>query len=203
MGKIQSRSGDSLADIYDVVGSIAGIEQLETRELPIVHEMGATLFSERFSSTIRRAAAGAIAQNTDFEVILTDLPDVPTRLIGIAVISNDVTRISNAAVMIRSPGADRELPVWVFDQTNSLRVRIRDEGARANADLLLSSVGVIMLPGFVGGLGQPHPSHVEEIVLAGLTTGFGAGTVTITGLYQIAFSQVGGISSRGLPIPSW
>ena len=45
MVKILSQAGISLADLYNVEGSIAGIEQLDTRELPIVHEMSGTIFS--------------------------------------------------------------------------------------------------------------------------------------------------------------
>ena len=202
MVKILSQAGISLADIYDVKGSIAGIEQLETRELPIVHEVGATVFSERFSTTVRRRASGNLNQSTTFDLILTDLPDVPSRLLGVAILCDVPSRISFAAVLVRDPIGGREMPVWVYDAPNASTVRIVDNGAAvANTEMLHGNSNLDYVPNFVGGSGQPQ--IVDDIALRGQTTAFGAGTVFITGLYYIAFGQVGGISSRGLPIPSW
>jgi len=203
MVKILSKSGDSLADTYDVEGSIAGIEQLRSEEITLVHEMGSTLFSERVTTTIRRTDTGDVLQDTDFEIALTDLPAVPTRLTAVAVITSTPARILNVAVLLRDPNADREIPVWVWDQTNSLLVEIRDQGARQPRFMLVAQPAMTMLPILIGGIGQPQLGAVSQTVIAGRTTSFGAGNVDIQGLWHIAFSQIGGLSSRGLPIPGW
>ena len=199
MVKILSQAGNSLADTYDVEGSIAGIDHLETHELPIVHEMGGTVFSERYSTTIRRAASGALAQSTAINVVLTDLPAVPTRLLGVAVLSDVAARIGNLGVMISD--GNREFPVWSYS-LNARGIRLIEEGAAvAQYDILRPDVDLLMLPSMCGGTDQPQ--IVDQIALRGITTAFGAGTVFVRALYYIAFAQIGGVSSRGLPIPSW
>jgi len=202
MVKILSQAGNSLADMYDVQGSIAGIDQLETRELPISHEMGATLFSERFSTSIRRAVSGALNQNTDFDVVLGTLPGGPSRLLGITVFTDNAARILQAAVLGRDPIAEQEIPLWVWDAANNLDVRMQDDtAALANLAVLIANTGITTPPSFTGGSSQP--ARVDQIALRGRTTGFGAGTVFIRGLYHIASTTVDSLSSRGLPIPSW
>jgi len=204
--KILSKSGDSLADMYDVVGSIAGIERLETAELPIVHEMGATIFAERFSTTIRRLASGNMLQDTDFNLVLSNLPSVMTRLLGVVVLSNVVGRLLRAVVAVRSPqsGSERELPVWLWDGTTAETVTLQEDGAAVgDFDQLVGLPSANMLPCFTGGSGAPHPGQTSGIVLRGRTTGFGAGTVFVRGLFLIGFTQTTALSSRGVPIPSW
>lgn len=204
MVKILSQSGISLADVYDVEGSIAGIEQLESGDVTLVHEMGQTLFSERFSTFIRRASSGDIAQNNDFNVLLEDLPGVPTRLLGVTVITDVPARVLRANVLVRDPFAGtfgREALVWTWDGVNDIEVHMVDGAASTLHFALVPSLGLSPLPSFCGGKQQPQISN--ELMLRGRTTGFGAGTVVITALYYIAFSQIGGISSKGLQIPSW
>jgi len=198
--KILSQSGRSLADIYDAEGSIAGIDQLETRELPIVHEMGATVFSERFVTSIRRMASGALAQNTAISLALATLPSTPTRLLGVAVISDVAARVDRLAISLRDPGATNEIPVWVFDG-NSTPIEFADAGAgTATFDLL--GAQQVFTPSFVGGNGQPG-RMVSDIAVRGDTTGFGAGDVFVRVFLHIAFAAAGGVSSFGLPLPGW
>jgi len=202
MVKVLSQAGNSLADIYDVKGSIAGIDELETRELPIFHEMGATVFSERFSTQLLRASTGAIAQNTDIGLTIPSMPDAVARLLAVAIITDDATRILHCTMVVRDPVAEQEFPVWIWDEATSLSARMIDNAqVTAVFDLLVGSVAADMLPSFMGGTGQPQT--VDELVVRGRTTGFGAGDVTVTALAYVAFSLVGGVSSRGLPIPSW
>lgn len=202
MVKILSRSGDSLADTYDVVGSVAGIEELESREVSLVHEMGGTLFSERFSTAVRRSANDGVLQNANFDFVVTDLPATPTRLLGLQIFSDDASRVLRVAVMVRDASNFREVPIWVFDGTNSIPVRfVDDAGAVTLFDVLQPEPSLTMLPIFTGGIEQPQT--IDQIAVRGTATAFGAGTVDIRGVFDVAFSQVGGISSRGLPIPSW
>lgn len=205
MVKILSKSGDSLADTYDVLGSIAGIEQLEAGEVSLVHEMGSVIFSERLSTVVRRLVTGAINQSSSFNVTLTNLPDTPTRLLGVAVFADDGNgvRIAECSIFARNRAAQREFPVWVYDGTTIIPSRFLDEGVTADFDLLVGSAPMSMLPSFVGGTGQPHPGQMNDVAMHGLTTAFGAGNVTITAYLYIALAQIGALSSRGLPIPSW
>ena len=130
MVKILSQSGNSLADMYDVVGSIAGIEQLQTRELPIVHEMGATLFSERFNAGIRRMTTVALAQNTNFDVVIANLGRGIGRIFHVVCLANQQARALNVMVALRSTSDGREIPIFIWDTNDDVEtaIRIDDNG---------------------------------------------------------------------------
>ena len=204
MVKILSRAGSSLADIYDVKGSIAGIDQLETRELPIVHEMGSTVFSERLSGFIRRSISASTAQNTAFDVVITDLPAGIYKIQRLAVLAdNTAARTDNIQVSVRATNGGREVPIFVWNSTDNSQdvVRIVENagvaGDEAYFNPLLPFVPILCI-------NDPQRQVVgDEIVMRGTTSGFGAGTLAYTLLVYLAFTHVGGISSVGLPIPSW
>jgi len=200
--KVLSKSGDSLADTYDVEGSIAGIEQLRPEEITLVHEMGATLFSERMSGAIRRARVEAINQSTVFDVVLTDLPAGNWRVFAVVVFANFVDRVGNVMVAMRDPGSGREIPIFLWDTANDAQstARIVQEGAAAgNVQMLIPNP--LQTPSF--GVGSGQPQQVPEIAMRGTSSAFGAGTVAVTTLIYLGLSQIGGLSSRGLPVPSW
>ena len=204
MVKILSQSGRSLADIYNVRGSIAGIDQLETRELPIVHEMGATVFSERFRTSVREVSSGAIAQNTDWDVILATLPATVTRILGVIVATTAVASLVRASLMLRDPisGGGTEIPFWVWDGANSIATRFMDSGTIVVQDLLLASPTLFQIPTFSGGVEQ-GAVPVRDLAFRGRAGGFGAGTVTTNAFIFVAFSFTPSVPSFGLPIPSW
>jgi len=204
MVKILSQSGNSLADTYDVKGSVAGIEELETRELPIVHEMGATVFSERYSSFIRGGTSGAINQSVNFNTVLDDLPAGVWRILGISVFTDAAARTALCSVALRNPTDGREIPLWAWDTTPDIEVLVRfsDDGAAVtNRTFLRPVVPFNVLPHLASGGGQPQ--RVNEIAFRGQASAFGAGTVEIQMLLHIGFAAIGGVSSRGLPVPSW
>lgn len=203
MPKVLSQAGNSLADTYDVEGSIAGIENIETRDLPIVHEMGGTVFSERWSTTVRRAATGNIAASAVIGIVLTDLPNTPTRILGISAISDDASRLAALAVLARDPIAGREFPLWIHETATADNVRMVDDGSAVTQfDLLRPRTAHTINPSFTGGFEQPQ--IVNEIAIRGAATAFGAGTVFVRVFIYIAFAETGRVpSSRGLPIPSW
>ena len=204
MVKVLSQSGDSLADIYDVEGSIAGIEHLETHDLPIVHEMGATVFSERFSTDIRRIQTGNLAQSTNFSQVDTGVPQMPTRLLSVGIISDDASRIASLALVIQNPVTEQDVPIWVYDGTNFLDIRlVLDDATIATYDLLLGNIQASFIPNMVGGSGQRVEQMASSLALRGITTGFGAGTVFVQALLYLGFAFQRGISSRGVPFPSW
>ena len=202
--KILSNSGNSLADIYDVEGSIAGIERLETHDLPIVHEMGQTVFSERFSTAFIRVTSGAINQNTSFDIVSTGLQDVPQRVVAVMVFSNNAGRVLRCGILARESRTGREMPFWIYDGANFIVTRMEDQGGGVGLlEVLLGNAQATILPIFTGGDNQPF--SIADIAFRGTSTGFGAGTVIITALYFLAYAEAvgSGIDSRGLPIPSW
>jgi len=205
MTKILSKAGASLADMYDIEGSIAGIDQLETRELPIVHEMGATVLSERLTTRVFRIPTGAINQSTDFNVELTTLPETPARLLGVQVITDVATRVESAAVLGTDPRLSQDFPLWAFDTTlaQAEAVTLEDAGVSADFFLLVPRTGLNIFPAFVGGREQQDPM-VSSVTLTGRSTAFGAGTVSVIALMLLAFPRRdGSVSSKGVPIPSW
>jgi len=200
MVKIQAQAGNSLADIYDVQGSIAGIDQLETRELPIVHEMGATVFSERYVTTFRRLATGDQLQNTDLDVLVDNLPVTPTRLFAVTLFSDAPARLLNLSLVLRDPLNLQEIPIWTWAVGNFQPARFLDVPGLIATQVLQPQN--TFMPVMVGGSGQ-GAGMMHGIAIRGRTTGFGAGTVFVRALIYIGFAFLGGISSRGVPFPSW
>lgn len=205
MPKIDSRSGSSLADSYDTVGSKVGIDNLETRDVNLVHEMGGTLVSERLTSEIFRVQTGSIAQSTAFDADFSQV--LPTgiimRVLGLAMIVDTANRVSNCAIVARANLADQEIPLIINDGSED-PVRMQDDGAAVALLQTLGSDGAMIpqIPTLLIGSGVRN-STVNTLFLRGVTSGFGAGTVQITGLAHIAFARPEGVSSAGLPVPSW
>lgn len=202
MPKILSQSGVSLADAYDIEGSIAGIEDLQSREVSLVHEMGQTMFAERFSGQIFRQESAAIAQSTTFNVILTNLPDTPSRILGVRVLVDASAHTSGANVNVRDALRGQELPIWMWDGSAEPNIRIVDDGqAVATSAMLQPQPALTLEPNLLTGAAQA--GTIDQVALRGTTSGFGAGTVTYTLLLYLAFAKMGGVSSRGLPLPGW
>ncbi len=205
MPKVLSRSGVSLADTYDVEGSIAGIDNLETEDVQLVHEMGGTIVSERFSATIRRRSTGAIAQNITIAEVLTDLPPNMSRITGVTVINaalTSVARLTQLGVFLRDPLAGRESLIWAWNGAVSNHVVVDDGGAAAVHEILNTEPALTL--GFpTMAVGSDQRQSVGEIAMRGTTAGFGAGTIELVLLIHILFYRLGGISSFGLPMPSW
>jgi len=203
--KILSQSGISLADVYDIEGSIAGVEQLESREVSLIHEMGGTIFSERYSTTFRRLTSGAIGQNQTDNFVLTDLPVTPFKILGLVVTVSTSGRTNRINISIRDGGAGREMPIWAWDSANDgdMNVQLDDNGG--GVALTIIHVPVIypnVFPLVVAGTDQPQ--HTSELAMRQVTTAFGAGTVTHTMVMLLALpNETTQISSYGLPIPGW
>lgn len=192
----------SLADVYDIEGSIAGVEQLQSRDVNLVHEMGSTLFSERLSERIFRTVSGDIAQSTAFGFGITGLPNIAARVLALMVIVDVTSRITNCVVNLSTTsGPLSEIPVWAWDTTNESTLRFFENGTVANHICLNSDAQYDRLPTIMTGSDQPV--SIGGLGCRGTTSAFGAGTVALTLNALIAFSEIRGISSRGLPIPSW
>lgn len=204
MGRILGQAGISLPDTYDVEGSEAQLEELVTKETQTVHDMASTIFSERVSGSIRRRATGALAQNITFEQLITGLPNTPFRILGLAVVASATARLASVVVSARDPVLGREVPLWIWSNAAGTEVAVRweDDGAPATNEFYLQPTvynGLIPSMQF----GSDQPGSIPDIAFRGITSGFGAGTVDTKLVLLIAFSEVAGISSFGLPIPGW
>ncbi len=202
MAKILSKSGDSLADVYDVEGSQAGVENLESKDVHLVHEMGATIFNERLASRVLALSSGAVAASTAWNVNFSVSRN--TRILALACVTDNVGRITANQVSITSgPAVDNtEVPIWGWlgasDGSRVLSVMIA--GVVANRTVLIPGL-VGEIPNLLIGTDSPRPA--QTITMRGVSNAFGAGTVETQVLVLFGFAQTEGLSSRGLPIPGW
>lgn len=207
MVKILSQSGSSLADVYDVQGSIAGIDQLESREVSLVHEMGGTLESERMGCRMFRVSTGDILQTITTEIVFAQVSEHMGKIIGASIWCDTVARVANASLLLIDDtvgGTLQELPIFAWDSVTggSTRTQIEDAGTVATFDLLNPHATGMLPNTIVTGAGQPRT--VSRVAFRSLSTTFGAGTVEIIACFLVATpSFFAGINSRGLPIPSW
>ncbi len=202
MVKILSRSGASLADIYDVEGSIAGIDQLNSRELNIFHEMGGTVMSERLGGQILRTTTGALPQTVPWDLAITGISPTIVRVLGAMVFTDDVSRLNHVTLSLHSVEDDRDIPIWIWDANEeSVSGRLADGGAAATVTFLASPLNTQGFPSMMFGADQSR--DIEEIAFRGTPSTFGAGTVEVTALIYIALARNTSISSYGLPIPGW
>jgi len=207
MTKVLGQSGVSLADSYDVEGSIAGVDELLTKDVNLVHEMGATMQSERLQSFIVLGTSGALNQSTAWAVAIGGFPDSINRILAITVIATESARVTAASVAIEDVPGTREIPIWTWDITNDLEVVCRwDLGAGVLQDTQLRPAGGVQLPSLVMRLGVSKDMPV--LIFRGTTEAFGAGTVTVDAVALIARPNTGNPaagepSGHGLPLPSW
>ncbi len=201
--RILGQSGISLADSYDVGGSKVLIEELESDGVKTVHEMGGTMVSERMSGQIRRATTGAIAQNIVISDVL-NLPATFSRIMAIQVITDTVSRLARVSVSIRSSpaGVVQEEPIWIWNGADSQSVDMFDNGTLSIFSVLEPKPETMArFP--ITAIGTHAAQNAGQLAFRGLTTGFGAGTVFATLIVYSAFTELRGVSSYGLPMPSW
>lgn len=206
MVKILAQAGTSLADVYNVQGSIAGIDQLESAELGIIHEMGGTVLSERLAGRLFRTDTGDILQTITWEIIFSGLAEFIGKISGASIWTDDVSRVANASLSLVDDtvlATPRNIPIFAWDSVGgaSVRTQIADEAAVATFDLLIPPVTGMLPNLIVSGTGQPRT--VERVAFRGLSTTFGAGTVNVACAIHILSPGFGGLNSRGLPLPSW
>lgn len=201
MARILSKSGDSLADAYDVDGSIAGIEQLRSEEVHLTHEMGGVLHSERMAADVLSVSSGAVAQSTAWNVNFSIGPAI-TRILGAQIVTNGIGGIASAVLSVSTGIPITDMPLIAWDSTGgaAVAVPVMIAGTLATLSVLMPEIPP-MVPSML--IGSDQEQSVQFLSIRGATNAFGAGTVTTQALVYIAFPQVGGLSSRGLPTPSW
>lgn len=209
MSKILAQTGVSLADVYDIEGSIAGVDKLSSDEVILVHEMGATIFSERIAGRIIRLDSGVVNQNDTWDIQSTGLPATPFRILGVTVFADVGSRVNHTTLSLRVSQDDQEMPIWVYNQDcGSCGVttsRFQDDGQLlAQHNILTPVAGVTNFPTMMFGNTARIGDQIPTLAWRGNASGFGAGDVEAIALIQIAFAiDAGGLSSKGLPLPSW
>ncbi len=209
MPKILAQAGISLADVYDVQGSIAGTEELASRDVSLMHEMGGQIFSERLLFFTETIDALAVNQSTEFEVEFAALPDCPNRILNCSVVINNATRVDSVQLSITPPAADAgsDSPFFVWDTAVDIEqnILISLGGGAAGNRFCLSPL-IQRTPTLItrGDVTQVMPT----INMRGITSAFGAGDVSISGIVHLCRAQPespapGAPSSHGLPLPSW
>jgi len=206
--KILSQAGTSLADVYDVEGSIVGLENLDVTEIKGVHDLGPQIHSERLLSFNLIADSTALAQNLTWDVVLGAIPDSINRILSIIVVSGNGARVSHCQISITDPaGVDH--PVWIWTASDIVsNIRWQElTGTIVTAHALRPTPGATgSTPTIISRMG--NEAALPTLSFRGLTTGFGAGTVRTRALILIARPDrgapaAGEPSSHGLPIPSW
>lgn len=206
--RILSQAGTSLADVYDVEGSVVGLEALDVSDVKAVHELGGQIHSERLLVFGLQIGSTALAQNLTWDVELSVFPDSINRILSIAVIADVGSRIDNCSVHIRDSLTLRDIPIWMWDSVNDLEGAVRWSAPAVAAHVALRPV--INLPGgapcLLARTGTSR--RMPTLFFRGLTSGFGAGTVLALALVNVArpddaVPAPGNPSSHGLPIPSW
>lgn len=201
MAKILSKSGESLADVYDVKGSIAGVDELLSEEVHLTHEMGGAIFAERLVGQVVVITSGAISQSSAFNSVFTFAP-TPGRVLAIRVASTSVTRVQDCVVSLVGPVGGTEIPLFMWVTADGSQTqRFSISGGVVNRPIMTPSVPV-MIPNLLTGT-DASGTGPFGLFLRGNTTAFGAGTTTIDAMVYVAFPELGGVSSKGLPLPSW
>jgi len=205
VAKVLAQAGVSLADVYNVVGSVAGVDELVSREVHLTHEMGQTIFSERLSATAEVIATSGLAQNISFDIRFSLGATIPRRLLALQVFADVTTRIATAQVSVNSGAlAGTDVPIWSWQvgAGSDFERLIRQEVATSTTNRFqLVSTEPPQIPNFL--MGTLQPNSVPDLMLRGVTSGFGAGTVVLSAVFYLAFADVRGLSSEGLPMPSW
>jgi len=207
--EIQGDSGKSLADIYDVKGSVVSLEEVDAQVIAGVHDMGGLILSERMGSSINLLQTGDLLQTVDILVTgATQFPGI-TRILNLYVFADAASRVEQVSINVASEDGAREVPIWVWDSGNDAAFpqRIRTPGGAYAVFTALRSLDPMQsLPGMLFGAGQR--AQVGHLTMTGTTLTFGAGTVEVFMVAQIATADilgtgVGSPSNVGLPIPSW
>jgi len=205
MSRIQAKAGESLADVYDVRGSIAGLDELETKTVQAVHELGATIFSERLRARVISGVSGDKAASASFDFTLFNFTAIPfIRIHQIFVFTDTTSRLADVAVSIEDEkSAGTGMPIWVWNGSDELAVRTSVAGSPTNTIALVPSIAFGGLPSFMVGRNQPGQESSPNLTVRGNTSAFGAGDVEVTAHALVSFPILGGVNSRGLPVPGW
>lgn len=207
--KILSQAGTSLADVYDIEGSIAGLEELDVRDIKGVHDLGPQIHSERLLVFNLQIDGTAVLQSVNWGIFLGSFPDSINRVLSATVIADTAARVDFCSILIEDTVNDREHLIWAWDSADDVESRVRwNPGTGATTETVLRPSSNIAggLPTLIARTGGS--SAMPNLVFRGRSLAFGAGTVQALALIQVArpdrgAPSAGDPSSHGLPIPSW
>lgn len=203
--KIQGRAGHSMAACYDLRGSIAGLEEMDLATTVPVLEIDGRVFAERLQGAIRRLEIADIVASEVFNAEISNFPEGHWKLHGIQVITGSgeaASNINNLTVNLVSNDGLNEIPIWVWDDGKAQINRISIAGAAAgNADFLDPHLGYTLPPIIISN--APARGAMDSIFVRGIAQAFGAGEFDINVFFYLSHVHVTGISSFGLPVPSW
>lgn len=206
MPKFESQAGTSLARSYSVKGGIVGIDQLDTTEVNVVHELGATMFSERLKTFIIELEDAAL-QSATFSTNSPNLPDGPLRILGATVLTDGAAEVESLVLSIRNTDVGGEIPFFNWNSTNDVEgpISVSLQGAATAVFTCLRTID-IQTPNLVTRIGAANT--MPRLQLRGTTLAFGAGTNTVTALIYVCRANPlvpvpGDPSSHGLPLPGW
>jgi len=207
--KILSQAGTSLADVYDVEGSVVGLENLDVTDVKGVHELGGQIHSERLNMFGLLAATGTLAQNTTWAIVLGGFPDSVNRLLGVFVHADTPARVTHCSLAIRDPGTLVDHIIWMWDSVTDLESNVLWAGPAVTTQIALRTIEPNVAGGAPTLIARMGASRVmPDLVFRGLTAGFGAGLVNTRCEILVARPDRGNPgpgepSSHGLPIPGW
>jgi len=203
LARILGTTGTSLADVYEVDGSIVDIDNLLSRDVNLVHDLGATMWAERVSQRLVQFTVAGVLQSADFGEVIFALPNTPARILAMTVFVDTASRLVRCAVSLRNNtlSASVEQPIWAWDEATEFTIRMAIGAGGVDLLTLLSKQEVDRIP--LTRLGEDSPESMESLVVRGTTTGFGAGTLDITVNTLIEFAGLSGVSSHGVPLPGW
>jgi len=207
--KILAQAGASLADVYQIEGSVVGLEDLDVEDIKGVHDLGPQIQSERLRAFITVIDSTAILQTITFGVGTADFPDCVNRVVSCAVVVDDASRLSHCSVCIKEGSTGIEYPIFVWDDgDDESSPYIWDDGGGSAPLTILRPIHQMnnAVPCIVSRAGDA--GDMPNMIFRGLSTTFGAGTVRARAILQIIrpatrFPTPGEPSSHGLPIPSW
>ena len=203
-GKVLGEAGKSIPDVYDVDGSVVDIDRIDGREIKLVHEMGATILSERLAGEHFRIGSGPHLQNVDFEAIIATPPGSISRIVALQVLCTVAQqgRTARVAVVLQDGTSGRETPVWIWETGQAeTEVEWSDSGQAVATFSAFQPTSHIYVPSMLIGVG--HAQQVQNIILRGTTGAFGAGNITYFLMAYLLFPTPTAVNSFGLPIPSW
>jgi len=206
--KILSQAGTSLADSYDVEGSVVGVERLDASDVKLVHEMGGTMHAERMNSLIIRLSSTSLAQNLTWGISGGLLPDVATRILAVFVTADVIARTAFCSIALGDTLTSEECPFWTWDTNADIDkgIQWREAGAAVGTVRALVPDQTQNVPCLATRIGAGRLP--QQLVFRGLTAGFGAGAVEVQANILVARASApvptpGEPINFGLPLPGW
>jgi len=208
---ILGRPGFSLADVYEIEGSSVGVDDLQTKEVHLVHELGGQIVGERLRTFLHHFESADNLQSVAFDVADGQLNDVPCRILGLCVTTDTIARLTGVQVSLESAdNAFGEFPLFVWSTGNDTETAFRysQPGASPSTEGYLSVTDANQMQAHPTLAARGEDDLMGNLVMRGDTAAFGAGTVKIHVMALIARceripSAPGDPKNFGLPFPSW